>query len=212
MKKLSWLFYYSAVLIIFSCGQQTNNNPVVTPPPAKDSSMQQAYDSFPNLYAAIDISPMDVSYFPVDYPKLKMSKANSPAPYARVLYSRPHLGGRRMFENILKYDEPWRLGANEATEIHFFSNASIQGKKIPEGRYILYCIPQKDKWTIVFNSNIDIWGLEPDVSKDVARFDIPVASSSLRLEYFTMLFEGKGNETELLMAWDDVQVRLPIRF
>ncbi len=212
MKFLSWLFYGLFVLLLISCKQKKNDPPVAEPAQVKNNEMQQVYDSFPNLYAAIDISPMDVSYYPAEYPKLKMAKAVSNGPLARVLYSRPHLGGRRLFESILKYDEPWRLGANEATEIHLFRDAVIQGKKVSAGRYVLYCIPQEDKWTIVFNSNIDTWGLEPDIANDVARFEIPVTQTSLRLEYFTMIFEGKDKDAELLMAWDDVQAKLSLRF
>jgi len=32
------------------------------------------------------------------------------------------------------------------------------------------------------------------------------------LEYFTMVFEQDKQTASLLMAWDDVEVRLPFRF
>jgi hypothetical protein len=163
-------------------------------------------------YAPVDISPMDMSYYPADYPKLKMSKKITDPPLARVVYSRPHLQGRKLFHEVLKYGEPWRLGANEATELDLYTDATIQGKKIKAGRYILYCIPEKQKWAIVLNSNIDSWGLHPDASKDIARFLVPVRQTSNSLEYFTIIFQQTSSGADLLMAWDNAEAKLPISF
>nr|WP_315818687.1 DUF2911 domain-containing protein [Paraflavitalea speifideiaquila] len=67
----------------------------------------------------VDKSPMDMAYFPVDYPKLKMSGNAKEPLVARVIYSRPQKSGRAIFGDVLKYGHTWRLGANEATEIEF---------------------------------------------------------------------------------------------
>ena len=83
-----------------------------------------------------DVSPMDMSYFPVNYPKLKMAKLVSQPPVMRLIYSRPHLQGRELFHDVLRYGEYWRLGANEATEIEFFRDVTIQNKRIHPGRYV----------------------------------------------------------------------------
>lgn len=179
---------------------------------AGDSATRVRTERDLNPYAAVDVSPMDMSYYPVEYTKLKMSGATKEKPVARVIYSRPHLSGRELFSEILSYDTPWRLGANEATEIEFYRNVTIQGKAIAAGRYILYCIPQPEKWTIIMNSNVDTWGLKHDSLKDLARFDIPVLTRQRKIEYFTMVFERTGSGTDLLMAWDRYEARLPIRF
>jgi len=164
-----------------------------------------------NNYAAVDVSPMDMSYYPVDYPKLKMANAISTSPLVRVIYSRPHLQ-RRHFNDILKYNEPWRLGANESTEIEFFKSVKVQDQKVSPGRYIIYCIPEADKWTIILNSNIDTWGLKQDSTRDVHRFPIPITRNNPTLEYFTMVFEKTGTGADLLMGWDDVVGKLPLTF
>ena len=155
---------------------------------------------------------MDMSYFPVDYPKIKMANANVPPPVIRLIYSRPHLQRRPLFNGILKYDEPWRLGANEASEITFYKNVTVQGKRIKAGRYIIYGIPHHDKWTIILNSNIDTWGLKQDTTKDVGRFQIPISTNGTSLEYFTMVFEKADTGANLVIAWADIVAKLPIAF
>lgn len=200
-------------LLFFSCeNKKEKSNIDVTNVAKEDSSVVVKREKSINSYAPVDVSPMDISYFPADYPKLKMSNSTTALPQARVIYSRPHLQSRKLFPDVLKYGEPWRLGANEATELDFYKEVIIQGKKIKAGRYILYCIPEQEKWTIVLNSNIDSWGLHADPSKDIARFIIPINLTTNSLEFFTIVFQPGAGGTDLLMAWDNVEARLPIQF
>ena len=204
-------FYLIAFLFLSSC---TNEAPTVAP--LKDTVIKK--DTLPrpaatgNKIAPVDVSPLDIAYFPVDYPVAKMSGKTSGQPLARVIYSRPHRQGRKIFGNLLKFGEPWRLGANEATEIEFFSNATIQGKTVPRGRYIIYCVPEENQWTIRFNSNIYSWGLKQDPKKDLQEFRIASEIVSQSLEHFSMSFEKSGNGANLVMGWDDRLARLPISF
>jgi hypothetical protein len=204
-------FCCTGLALLFSC---TNNKKASA---QKDSVLVNERPLIPkeamlNPYAAVDISPMDMSYFPVNYPQLKMTNSISTPPVARVVYSRPHLQGRKLFHNLLKYGEPWRLGANEATEIQFYRDVKIQNKKIAAGRYIIYCIPQEKNWTIVLNSNVDTWGLKIDSTKDIDKYTIPVSINNKPIEYFTMVFEKTDTGADLLMAWDDLVAKLPINF
>lgn len=199
--------------LLFSCGNKkgSNNKPTIEKK-ADSTSVVIKTPIAENPYVPVDISPMDMTYFPVHFMVTKMERLNMQPPLARVIYSRPHLQGRHIFHEVLKYGQPWRLGANEATELDLYSDASIQGKKIKAGRYVLYCIPDENEWTIVLNGYIDSWGLKQEPSKDIARFTIPITKTNNSIEYFTMLFQGKDKQAELLMAWDNVEARLPINF
>ena len=201
---------FCLLLLLFSCNDNNNNKPATRVTNKKDTTIIKSEAQ--NPYAPVDISPMDVSYFPSDYPIQKMSKKISAPPVMRVVYSRPHRQGRKIFGALLHYEEPWRLGANEATEIEFFQPVIIQDKKIAKGRYVLYCIPYQDHWTIVLNNNIYSWGLKPDTAQDVNRFEVPVQATTTPVEYFTMTFEKTDDSNaDLLMTWDEVLVRLPIK-
>jgi hypothetical protein len=155
---------------------------------------------------------MDMSYFPVNYSLRKMTHEITTPPVMRVIYSRPHKQGREIFGNLLKYGERWRLGANEASEIEFFKNVTIQDKKVNAGRYIIYCIPYQDKWTIILNNDTYTWGLQIDSTKDLMSFDVSVKKASSDLEYFTMVFQPISHGAELVMAWANTEARLPINF
>lgn len=214
MKITSCCFFLVLSIIFISCNSGKDEKKENTTKKTTPDSINRILPAKPvNPYATVDISPMDMAYFPVDYPKLKMAgQLTAAKPHARVIYSRPHLEGRHIFKEVLKYDEPWRMGANESTELELYSEAVIQNKKIKAGRYILYCIPQPNEWTIVLNNNTDTWGLQQETSKDVARFTVPVKQTNNSLEYYTMIFEQAEKGANLLMAWDNVEVRLPLSF
>lgn len=205
--------FYSLLvsLLMISCGNN-NDKATTSAEPGKKTDTTVVRNAAPNPYAVIDISPMDMSYFPVDYPKRKMANNITTPPAMRVIYSRPHRQGRAIFGNLQKYGVAWRLGANEASEIEFFNAVMIQAKKVKAGRYIIYCIPYENKWTIVLNNDTYTWGLKIDSTKDFMRFDIPIKRASVNFEYFTMVFQPISNGAELVMAWDDTEARLPINF
>ena len=106
----------------------------------------------------LDKSPLDMAYFPVDYPMIKTQNKTTQQPLARVIYSRPQRDNRTIFGELIEYGKVWRLGANEATEIEFFKDAYVGGKKVLKGRYTLYAIPQETKWTLIINRDTDTWG------------------------------------------------------
>lgn len=212
MKNIKTLLSLALLILIASCDEKPKPASTEKVIRTDSAAMIQPSQAAINSYYNIDVSPMDMIYFPVDYPKIKMANGNVAPPLARVIYSRPHLMKRHLFKDILKYDEPWRLGANEATEIDFYKTAKIQDKKIAPGRYILYCIPHTDSWTIVLNSNIDSWGLQQDAKKDIQRFTIPVKTDNPTQEYFTMQFEKTETGAILSMAWDNFSAKLPMEF
>jgi len=203
--------FFLAVLctVIFGACNEVQDAPVaIKKETNKDSGLVKK--ELANPYSPPDVSPVDISYFPPDYPVLRMSNPETGPPVARVIYSRPHRQGRKIFGTLLQYNQPWRLGANEATEIEFFQPVTIQNKEIDKGRYIIYCIPQQIKWTIILNNSIYSWGLKIDPKKDVYTFEAPVQEVEHSIEFFTMVFQSTATGANLIMAWDEVQVRLLI--
>lgn len=72
-----------------------------------------------NKIPSLDKSPLDMSYYPVNYPILKIQDKLTEPLLVRVTYSRPQVAGRTVFGELVEYGKVWRLGANEATEIEF---------------------------------------------------------------------------------------------
>ncbi|MFT3825933.1 MAG: DUF2911 domain-containing protein [Chitinophagaceae bacterium] len=166
-----------------------------------------------NKLPALDKSPMDMSYYPVNYPVLKIQNKATEAPAARVIYSRPQKNGRAVFGELVEYGTVWRLGANEATEIELYKDIKIGNNKIKKGRYSLYAITYPDKWTLILNKDLDTWGaFQYDAGKDVLRVDLKPEKQKEIAEAFTMTFEKTTTGANLVMSWDDVKASLPLLF
>ncbi|MBA2330561.1 MAG: DUF2911 domain-containing protein [Flavisolibacter sp.] len=205
--KLFFLLVYSIIWI--SCNRQSkepSSNIII----GRDTNVFRP--EVANPYVSQDISPVDISYYPVDYPVQKMTDPSIPLPVARIIYSRPQRQGRSIFGSLLKFGEPWRLGANEATEIELFQTVRSGKQTLNKGRYILYCIPQADKWTIHFNTNIYSWGLTQHKEQDVYTIEVPVQKIVNPLEYFTIVFQKTDAGADVIFAWDEVEARLPLIF
>lgn len=194
MKKLFFIFLLSPLTEISA---QTQTAPTPKTPTFK--------------FSALDKSPMDMAYYPVNYPVIKIQDKASEPLVARVVYSRPQKDNRVIFGDLVEYNKVWRLGANEATEIEFYRDVKIKDKKLPKGRYTLYAIPTADKWTLIFNKDTDIWGaFKYDEKKDVLRVDVPVQKTLETIEAFSMQFDKTATGINLVIGWDDVLVTLPV--
>jgi hypothetical protein len=156
---------------------------------------------------------MDMSYWPANFPMLKLSGKASGEPIARVIYGRPQKNGRPLFGDIVQYNTIWRLGANEATEIEFFVPVKIAGKLVPKGRYTLYGIPNENSWTLILNTDNFSWGnFSYNAKKDLLRTEVPVIKTLDSIDAFTLYFEETSLGAGLIIMWDQVKVMLPISF
>lgn len=133
--------------------------------------------------------------------------------YTKITYSQPHKRGRVVFGNLVPYGQVWRTGANEATEITLTKDMMVNGKSLKAGTYSLFTIPEKDKWTIIFNAEQGLWGSYNYNEKlDVLRIEVPVKTNPVIYEPFTMLFNQKNELADLLIYWDNVSVSIPFKF
>lgn len=158
-------------------------------------------------FPALDSSPADIVYYPLNVTKAK----DESSPLIKVIYSRPSKKGREIFGVLERYGKIWRLGANESTEIKFYKPAVINGKKLKAGTYSLFAIPNKDKWVLIFNKQLDKWGaFTYNQQKDLLRVEVPVKALAKPLEVLTITFTPAEKGATMIIAWDAVQIDLPI--
>src|SRR6476660_55584 len=159
----------------------------------------------------LDKSPMDMAYFPDEYPVLNIKDKVKDPPVARVIYGRPQKAGRTVFGDLVEYGKVWRLGANEPTEIEFYKDVNIGGKKVPKGKYTLYALVNPTQWTVILNKDTDTWGaFKYDDKKDFLRVPVSIEKEPQPVEAFTMYFDKTTNGANLQMAWDSTKATLPI--
>ena len=167
-------------------------------------------------FAEIDQSVMDAAYYPSRAPLRSFAEtaeeraANEPK--IRVLYSRPLKKEREIFGDLLKYGEPWRMGANESTEVLFLQDVKFGEQVVPAGRYSMIVIPDADSWTVKLNTELDGWGnfsYQPEW--DLASVTVPTQTSEDVIEAISItLYEANPGVVHLKMGWDTTYVEVPI--
>ncbi|MEX2235372.1 MAG: DUF2911 domain-containing protein [Cyclobacteriaceae bacterium] len=133
--------------------------------------------------------------------------------YVKITYSQPQKKNREIFGHLVPFGEVWRTGANEATEITTTTDIMIETIILKAGTYSLFTVPEKDKWTIIINADVGLWGAyNYNVQKDIWRFQVPVQSTDKIFEPFTIIFDHRNDVADLLIMWDKTKVLIPIKF
>lgn len=135
--------------------------------------------------------------------------------YIKMVYSQPHKRGREIFGKLVPFGQVWRTGANEATEVTLTREVFVQGSLLQPGTYSLFTIPGEEKWTIIFNKDVGLWGAyNYNPAMDVLRFDVmpqPIAPPTV-WEPFTIQIEQRNNKAQVHLLWDRTQVTFSLDF
>lgn len=165
------------------------------------------------LIGSITVQAQELSFSKIDKSPLDVviHRDNDNQAIARVIYSRPAKRDRAIFGNLVKYGEIWRTGANEATEIDFFKDVTINDIVIKAGAYSIYTIPGEDEWTFILNSQTNQWGTNHDPLKDVLKVAMDSMPSPQTIEEFSISFVEQPDGLILFMGWDNTLVNIPIQ-
>ncbi len=167
-------------------------------------------------FSKMDKSPLDFAFYPSSAPHRVFAKDEAKQkalePQIRVAYSRPAKKDRVIFGELLKYNEAWRVGANESTEILFMNDVVFGGKKIKAGRYSIIIFPTATEWTLKLNTELDGWGdYSYNKEADIASVTVPVTASETVIENLSIaLYEASENTVHLKIGWDKSIAEFPI--
>lgn len=133
---------------------------------------------------------------------------------AKLCYGAPSMRGREIMGELVSYDEPWRMGANEPTTLHLPFAAEVGGVQVEPGSYALYAIPGETEWTIVLNSDPDRWGIpinDEVRANDVGSFTVQPESMEQPVERMAIRMEGTDGSARVVVEWENTRVSFPIR-
>lgn len=129
-----------------------------------------------------------------------------------VTYSKPGMKDRVVFGELVPFGKIWRTGANKATSVSFSTDVTIGGAEVKAGTYSLFTIPNKEEWTIMLNSETELWGAgDYDAAKEVAKFMIKPSTTKDAYETFTIDFSHlKGANGHINLRWENTLAAIPI--
>jgi hypothetical protein len=133
----------------------------------------------------------------------------------KVCYGRPAARGREIMGGLVPYDQPWRLGANEATAIHVPFAATIAGVSVDPGWYSIYVVPGEQEWQVVVNGEPQRWGIPIDEAvraKDIGSGTIKADSLEKPVETFTITLRSTSATAAMMdVEWANTRVSIPVQ-
>jgi hypothetical protein len=138
--------------------------------------------------------------------------------YGRPFAKHPRTGEeRKVWGGLVPWNQPWRLGADEATTLINPHPLVIGSTTIPAGAHTLYLVPSDNDATptkLAFSRNIGKWGVPVDDKSDIARVDAKKETLPTPVDQLTIEIEntsaGGGPLTGVLkIKWETTQYSVP---
>ncbi len=134
-------------------------------------------------------------------------------------YSRPGVKGRKIWGDLVPYGMapgtkysndkpfPWRGGANENTIIEFSKDVTVEGNKLPAGKYSMHFIPGEKEWTVIFNKNSKQWGsYQYNEADDALRIRVTPVKAPFQ-EWLAYGFDDlTGTSCTAFLQWEELKV------
>ncbi|HYF32687.1 MAG TPA: DUF2911 domain-containing protein [Chitinophagaceae bacterium] len=129
----------------------------------------------------------------------------------KIYYSRPQVRGRTIFGTVVPWDRFWRTGANAATRMVITKPVYFGDKELPAGAYSIWTLPSLRGWTMMFNSQANVWGTEYNPAYDVLKVPMQVGSPAAFTEVMTIEIQPSDNGGTLNVIWENTKAALPFR-
>jgi tetratricopeptide (TPR) repeat protein len=124
-----------------------------------------------------------------------------------IRYHRPLVGGRKIWGELVPYNQVWRAGANENTTIEFSDPVTVEGQKLGKGIYGLHMLPTPDSWTIIFSKNSGSWGsYNYDQKEDALRVTVKPQPAEQEEALAYTFEELKPDSVLVKMRWEKLAV------
>ena len=129
-----------------------------------------------------------------------------------VVYNRPSAKGRKIFGDLVPYNQVWRTGSDASTKLTFSTPVFINGKSLEAGTYELFTIPGKSEWTIILQQNRNQWGsYSYNAEFDALRLTVKPVNITETVETFTISFNNiTSKSAELSLAWERIKVPIQL--
>lgn len=130
-----------------------------------------------------------------------------------IVYSRPSMRGRDIFGGLVPYKKLWRTGANRNTTIEFSKEVFINKKRIKEGKYAIFSIPNPDQWEIIFYEDTNNWDVPEvlDSNKIVSTIIVKTNQKPTPQEVLKISIDDFTNYAfEFSISWSNTSVSIPV--
>lgn len=145
-----------------------------------------------------------------DKPASSLEKATGTINGANIEinYSSPSVKGRKVWGELVPFDQVWRAGANEATTFKTDKDITIAGLKLPAGKYSFFIIPNQAECIVIFNKEVKQWGAyKYNEKKDQLRVKVKPEFINTSIEKLVYNINGDN----VILSWDNMNIGFTVK-
>lgn len=163
------------------------------------------------ILAGFQLNAQDTDYpYPSFSPKCNISQIVGNT-LISVEYERPSARKRLIYGGLVPWNKVWRTGAGNCTKIAFDKEVTIEGQKVPSGRYSIFTIPNPNEWVVILNKDTTLYGSYNYNSKhDVTRFTAFPVESNRYYETLNFDIELNQHNAKMYVSWANTQIKFDI--
>lgn len=143
-------------------------------------------------------------------PLVTVSQKLSDGVTVSIHYGQPSLKGRTIGKSVEPMDgNVWRTGANEATVFEVDKAVTIDGAKLPAGKYGLFTLFQGSDVTFIFNKTWNQWGaFDYKEADDQLRVKTKFTAGNASADKMTFKIDKQGAVT---LLWGDRKASFKVK-
>ncbi len=128
-----------------------------------------------------------------------------------IEYGRPYTRGRQIFGSLVRYDDVWCPGADEATYLSTSKPLKVGKLSLPAGEYSLWILPTENEWTLIFNKDAHTFHTSYRSRSDFGRVPMQKETLPANVEQLTFTVEQSagGAGGRIAMSWATTRVSVP---
>ncbi|RKS94140.1 Protein of unknown function (DUF2911) [Flavobacterium limicola] len=125
-----------------------------------------------------------------------------------INYGSPSVNGREIWGKLVPFNQVWRAGANDATTFETDKEVTIEGSKLPAGKYSFFVIPNEKECVIIFNKEAKQWGAYKYKEKeDQLRFTVKQKVAKAKAEKLVYVIE----KNTVSLNWDNWTIPFSVK-
>lgn len=126
----------------------------------------------------------------------------------QINYGSPSVRARKIWGELVPFNEVWRAGANEATTFETDKDLTIEGSKLPAGKYSFFVIPNEKQCILIFNKEAKQWGAyKYNEKEDQLRVTVKQKASQSSTEKLIY----KINSDNVVLSWDNWDIGFKVK-
>ena len=127
-----------------------------------------------------------------------------------IEWGQPQKRGREIWGNLVRWNEDWMPGADEATILTTNAPIQIGSIAVPAGDHSIYALPGPERFELIISKDVGQFHTVHETSLYLGRTELTLRSRTDLVEGLTFAIEPQGSGATFKLIWDAREYVAPV--